>query len=143
MNKLTQVEKETIEKEIKNIIDELIRGCETLDMEMAFGMFSDMPEFLMIGTDGTQCSYDTYLKNNIDYMSTCSSFKLTTFNGEVRILDRDTAVYSWAYGVQAKLKTGEEDIIDRAGASFIFRRLNDKWKVVYYHEASVPPKRIS
>lgn len=142
MNNLTILEKESIEAEIKKIIEGLILGCETLNFDMAFGMFSDTPDFLMIGTDGTQCSYDQYLKNNIDYMSTCSAFKLTTFNGEVRILDRETVIYSWAYGVQAELKTGEKDIIDKAGASFVFRKINNEWKVVYYHEASLPPRRI-
>jgi hypothetical protein len=140
---LSNSEKETIQKELHAAIDTLIAGCETLDMESAFGVFSDSPGFLMMGTDGSLCDHQTYLNNNVDYLMTCSSFELTTFKQEVRILDRDTAVFSWAYGARATLKTGEQDIVENAGATFLFRRLNDEWKVVYYHESSVPPTRIS
>ncbi|MFH1524214.1 MAG: hypothetical protein ABIF04_04555 [Chloroflexota bacterium] len=143
MDTLTHAEKESIEEEIKKAIGDLIQGCETLDMDMAFGMFSNSPDFLMIGTDGTYCDYNTYLGNNIDYLKTCSNFKLTTHGKKIRILDRNTAIYSWSYGAEATLKTGERDIIEKAGASFVFRRMGDEWKVVYYHEASVPPTRLS
>lgn len=140
---LSNSEKETIEKELHAAIDTLIADCEALDMELAFGVFSDPPGFLMMGTDGSLCDYQMYLNNNVDYLMTCSSFELTTFKKEVRILDRGTAVFSWAYGARATLKTGEQDIVENAGATFLFRRLNDEWKVVYYHESSVPPTRIS
>jgi hypothetical protein len=140
---LSSPEKETIEKELHAAIDTLIAGCETLDMELAFAIFSNSPDFLMMSTDGSLCDYQTYLNNNIDYLMTCSRFRLTTFRREVRVLDRDTAVFSWAYGARATLKTGEQDIIENAGATFLFRRVNDEWKVVYYHESSVPPARIT
>jgi len=139
---LSSTEKEAITKELKAAIGSLIRGCEQLDMNMAFDAFLDSPEFLMMGTDGTLCNYDEYLRNNIEYLQSCTSFKLTTFKDEIRILDRKTAIYAWAYGAEATLKTGEKDIVDHAGATFVFQNRAGAWKVVYYHEASVPPKRI-
>lgn len=135
------MEEEVIVEEIRNVIGNLVRGCETLDMDLAFGMFLDSPDFLMIATDGSYSDYNTYLRNNIDYLETCSSFRLTTYGEKVRILDRKTAIYSWAYGAEATLKTGEKDIIEKAGATFVFRKTGGEWKVVYYHEASLPPTR--
>jgi len=120
----------------------LIEGCENLDMDMAFDLFNNSPEFLMMGTGGSVCDYQTYLKDNIEYLETCSRFKLTTFREEIRVLNRDAALFSWAYGVEATLKTGEKDIVEHAGASFIFGRRDNEWKVMYYHESSTPPKRI-
>jgi hypothetical protein len=143
MESLSRAEKDTITREIKAEISRLIAGCESLDMDLAFDMFLDAPDFLMMGTDGTLCDFNTYLKNNIDYLNTCAGFELTTFKEEIRILGLETAIFSWAYGVEATLKKGKMDIIENAGASFIFRKMDGKWKVVYYHESSVPPKRIS
>jgi hypothetical protein len=140
---LSNSEREMIKKELQEAIDTLIAGCEMLDMEMAFRIFSNAPDFLMMGTDGSLCDYQTYLNNNVDYLTTCSRFKLTTLKKEIRILDRDTAIFAWAYRVEATLKTGEQDIVENAGASFVFSKVNDEWKVVYYHESSSPPKRIS
>lgn len=139
---LSYSEKGKIKKELQEAIHTLIAGCEALDMELAFGIFSSSPDFLMMGTDGSLCDYQTYLNNNINYLMTCENFKLTTFQEEIRILDRDMAVFSWGYRVEATLKTGEQDIIENAGASFVFSKVNDEWKVVYYHESSVPLIRI-
>jgi len=139
---LSWAEQERIKEELRGIINTLIRGCEALDMEMAFGMFSDSPDFLMMGTDGSLCDHKTYVKNNVDYLRTCASFELTTFGEEIRILDRDMAIYSWAYGVRATLKTGEQDVVEKAGATFVFGKMGDEWKVDYYHESSLPGTRV-
>jgi hypothetical protein len=139
---LSNSEMGLIKQELQAVIDTLIRGCEALDMETAFGMFDNSPDFLMMGTGGSLCDYQTYLNDNVDYLTTCSAFDLTTLNQEIRVLNRDTALFAWAYQVEATLKTGEKDIIDHAGASFVFRKIEGAWKVVYYHESSMPPTRI-
>ena len=43
-------------------------------------------------------SFYNYLKNNVDYLRTCASFKLTTYRAEIRILDRETAIFAWGMG---------------------------------------------
>ena len=140
---LTRSEIERIHKEIKGVLDTLIFGCENLDMDLAFGMFHESPDFLMMGTGGSLSNYQEYLVNNLDYLKTCSGFKLTTNKKEIRALNCETAICAWAYRVEATLKTGEQDIIENAGASFVFSKINEEWKVVYYHESSSPPIRIS
>jgi hypothetical protein len=140
-NDLATPEKDAIKQEITEHIDELIRGCESLDMEAAFKVFSDSPDFLMMGTDGTLVDHHTYVKNNIEYLLTCSKFRLTTKNAEIRIINPEAAVYAWTYSAEALLKTGERDIIDDAGASFVFHKITGNWKVVYYHESSSIPRR--
>ena len=142
MDTLAPADKNRIEEEISEIINTLIQGCVTLDMDMAFGMFSDDPDFIMMGTDGSQVDHATYVNNNITYLTDCSAFELTTFNGETRVLDENTAIYSWAYQAKATLKSGDIDMVDNAGATFVFRKVDGEWKVVYYHEATVPPRRI-
>ena len=138
---LSENEIEEIKKILDININLLIKGCETLNMEMAFKIFKNSPFFLMMGTDGTLCDYNTYINNNINYLKECSNFKLVTYNKEIRILDQNNAIYSWTYGVEATLKTGDKDIIKNAGASFIFKKINSKWEVVYYHESSLPMER--
>ena len=140
---LQNSEKKIIEDDLNLAIDQLISGCESLNMELAFEIFNDSPDFYMMGTGGNLCDYRTYLSDNFAYLGGCESFKLKTFNRVIHIIDKITAVFSWAYGVEAKQKTGEIDIIDNAGASFFFRKINNKWKVIYYHESSFPMKRIN
>jgi hypothetical protein len=139
--RLTIAEKETIERELREALDTLTAGCEKLDMELAFRIFADSPDFLMMGADGSLCDYQTYLKNNVDYLMDCSTFTLTTLQREYRILGSNTAILSWVYKAEAGFKNGERDVFDRAGASFVFRKMKDDLKVVYYHESSLPPRR--
>jgi hypothetical protein len=140
---ISNSDKEKITNEIKEAVNTVIMGCEALDMDLAFSIFSNSPDFLMIGMDGSLCDYQTYLKNNRDYLMTCSSFTLTTLKEEIKILRRDLAIFAWIYKAEATLKTGEKDIFEKAGATFVFHKIHDEWKVVYYHESTLPPTRIS
>jgi len=141
MNILSNVDKQRIANELKDALDSLIEGCESLDMNQAFDIFWDSPEFRMIAMDGTLCDYQTYLRNNIDYLAECSSFELTTLDERIDVLNSDLGIYSWIYRAVATLRTGEQDVIEKAGASFVFRRLEDQWKVIHYHESTLPPQR--
>ena len=132
-----------IKGEIRNAVDSLIKGCESLNIDQAFGIFRDFPDFRMIAMDGSLCDYQTYLQNNIDYLAECSSFELTTLDERIDILASDIAIFSWIYRVVATLKSGERDLIEKAGATFIFRQIEDQWKVVHYHESTSPPTRLS
>jgi len=122
-------------------VDSLIKGCEALNMDKVFEIFWNSPDFRMISMDGSLCDYQTYLGDNIGYLSECSSFELTTFDERIDVLTSDIAIFSWIYQAVAVLRTGEKDVVDKAGASFIFRRIDSQWKVVYYQESTLPPKR--
>jgi hypothetical protein len=140
---LSSSETAKIEEEIRYAVQTVIQGCEALDMEKAFHLFLDLPDFLMIASDGSLCDYQTYIENNINYLSTCSSFKLTTIRQEVKVLDRDLALCSWIYKADAALNTGEHDLFEKAGATFVFNRIDGEWKVIHYHESALPPVRLT
>jgi hypothetical protein len=139
---LPRSEQKQIEMELREALGVLIRGCQTLDMDLAFSVFSNSPDFRMIGMDGSLCDYEQYLTNNIDYLTACTSFELTTIAEEIKLLAADLAILSWVYRAEATLKTGERDVFERAGATFVFRKMRGEWKTVYYHESTLPPTRI-
>ncbi len=95
----------------------------------------------MIAADGSLCDFVTYYDNNVMYLETCSAFSLTTLETDVLVLRPDLAVLSWTYRAEATLRTGERDVVDRAGASFVFEKRDDEWVVIRYHESSLPPVR--
>jgi hypothetical protein len=136
---LSDSNRKKIEKEIKEEINTLIMKFEVLDTDEAFKIYSDSSDFLMIGSDGSLCDYQTFFNGNKKYLETCSSFKLTTIEEKIKILSSDLVVFSWIYKARAILKTGEQNIWDKAGASFLFKKIDNKWKVIYYHESSLPP----
>lgn len=140
---LPNSEKDKIVKEVKEAFNTVVDGCESLDMELAFKVFYNSPDFYMIAPDCSICDYRTYVDNNIRYLKECSDFKLTTFNEKIKFLSSDRIVYTWIYKAEATLKTGDRDIVEKAAATFLFEKIDNEWKVIYYHEASLPPVRIS
>ena len=78
----------------------------------------------MIASDGYFYNYKTFLNNNKNYFEICSNFKLTTVKQEIKVLSDDSALVSWIYKVIATLKTGEQDIWEKAGATFLFKKIN-------------------
>ena len=136
-------EQEKIRKEIEYEIDNLIRGCEELNLEKAFKVYLKSANFFMIAADGYYYDYQTFYNNNKNYFDILSKFELTTIKRDLKILSNDLVIYSWIYKVIATLKTGEQDILNSAGATFLFKKINDVWTVINYHESSAPPTRKS
>ncbi len=139
---VTEAERKRIEGELDEILAALIAGCEALDLEAAFRRFTRSPEFLMLGSDGSACDFATFFANNRVYLKTCSRFRLTTLTKTIRVFERDLALLAWTYRAEATLKTGETEIVERAAASFVFRRVIAAWQVVFYHESGLPPARV-
>ena len=127
---------ERIEAEVLAVLDRLIDGCERLDMDLAFGIFDRSDTFRMVAGDGTVCSFADYYTNNIAYLETCAAFEIETIRTDVLVLRHDLAILTWSYRVEATLTSGARDIIDRAGATFVFELQDGQWKVVRYHESS-------
>ena len=141
-SRVSESERKTIEAGILALLDRLIAGCESLDMDAAFGPFSRSSEFRMIGADGALCDFATFYRNNVSYLETCSAFSLSTIAADVLVLRLDLAVLSWVYRAEATLAGGERDVIERAGATFVFEKRDGEWKAVRYHESSLQPVRV-
>ena len=127
-----------IEVEILAVLDRLIQGCETLDMDLAFGAFDRSDAFCMVAGDGTLCTFDEYYANNVGYFNHCETFKLETLGTDILVLRDDLAVLTWTYCVDASLTSGVRHQIERAGATFAFQKVEGRWLVVRYHESSSP-----
>ena len=138
---ITEKEIDIIKNEVKSEIDSLIIGCESLDMHLAFKVFSKSPDFFMIASDGNYYDYQTFFNNNKVYLESCSKFELFTTRLDIKVLTSDLVIVSWLYKAVATLETGDQDIIEKAGATFLFKKLDNEWKVINYHESSLPPEK--
>ncbi len=94
VNLLTESDKDLIKKEIRKEIDSLIAGCEMLDMEKAFAVFSDDPGFYMIAADGCSYDYHAFITNNRNYFKSCLAFQRNTDKLGIKVLSADHVVVS-------------------------------------------------
>lgn len=131
-----------MEDELRAVVEELIARCEALDLEAAFAVSSRSPDFLMMGADGSLGDFEAFYRNNAEYFAECTAFEIETIDDDIRVLPGGLVRYAWVYRVVATLKTGEKDIFDEAGATFLFDKSGGTWKAVYYQESAQPPRRV-
>ena len=142
-NGLTADEEAAIEIVLRDKIGALVAGCESLDMDVAFQSFSRSPAFLRMTTDGSLSDCESYISDNVEYMSNCSRFRLHTRDLQVRVLGPAAAVVAWSYSAEASFRSGEQALVEKAGATFVFGLVRGEWQIVYYHESSTPPVRTT
>lgn len=135
-----KIDHEMITQEINQVLDDLIACYEVLDIETSFKFFSTDPDFFMIGSDGLIYDHETFYNANKMYFNECSKYELLTYFRDVKVLTKDLVLVSWHYKAIATRLTGGRDIFDPSGATFLFQRLDGKWKVVNYHESTLHPR---
>jgi hypothetical protein len=136
---LTDAEKAAIQTEIRQAVNTMVQGAQSLDADSAFVIFSDSPEFYSIGMDGSAADYKSIYGANKEFFGSCSQLKFTPIQDDLRFLSNDLVLYAWIYSADADLKSGEHYSYDKVGATFLFKKLQNRWITVYFHESGLPP----
>ncbi len=136
---LTEADKNKVMEDIRSEIAGLSQGAESLNTAMAMALYSDSPEFRFISTDGSLADYSSFYRSSDEFFKSCSSVKFTRLQDEFTFLTDDLVIYSWIYRARAVSKSGERYNYDKIGATFLFRRVDQKWKTIYLHESAGAP----
>ena len=114
---------ETIKADIKNLIDTLIKGYETMDMNIGFKVFSQSPDFYMIAFDGKEYDYQSFMDSNKVFLDSCKTFELYTEKMDIKVLTPDFVVVSWLYKAVATHKSSRKETWENAAATFLFKKI--------------------
>jgi ketosteroid isomerase-like protein len=136
---MTPEEQETAKKEIREVINLLFQACEKLDLEAGLQPFSHSPDFIFINTKGSMMDFQGFKNVNGEFLKTLSSLKYSTVKDEFRFLPNGTVIYAWQGKCEMTLKTGEHFKIDTCGATQIFSKINNQWKIIYSHKSLLRP----
>ncbi len=137
---LTDAEKSAIRTEIRGAVNSMVRGMEILNIDSALAIFAGVPDFTMVTTDGTPTDYNGFYHVNKEFFVAASAVRLITIRDSIRFLNGDLVLYTWFYSADVTVKTGEHYVNDKVGATLLFKRINSRWKAVYFHESALPPK---
>ena len=129
---------ESAKKEVKGAVNAIIQGLEKLDAEALFQSYSDSPGFILFTTDGTTADYRAAKNHHVLWFKSLSSLRVTSVSDEIRFLSDDVAVCAWRATFAMTLKTGGEPKVDFA-ITFVFKKIDNHWKVVYQQTAALPP----
>lgn len=137
---MSDAQKEKIKEEIKEVVDAFIKGIEEANADMVMESFLDSPDFVDI-TNGMAFSYKEIMamKPNFDAIL---NQKCTRVNEKYTFLDKSTVLYIAETKWSTNYKDGHSSITDPQAFLFVFKKIDNGWKVIHlvdsYVEKNVP-----
>jgi len=131
-------EQETAKKEIRQIFDLQIAACEKPDLDALFQAMWNSPDFIAIMADGKTFDYQGAKNSTADFFKAFPSAKFTTVKDEFRFLSNDLVLYAWNGTCDMTLTTGAHSKIDSYAVTYVFRKIDNQWKIIFSHESASP-----
>jgi hypothetical protein len=132
---VSEAQKEKIKREVKEVANTFIKGCEEANADMVMESFLDSPDFVDI-TNGMVFSYKELvaMKPNFDAIL---NQKCTMVSEKYAFLDKLTVLYTAETKWSTNYKDGHSSITDPAALLFVFKKIDNRWKVIYLVDSNV------
>jgi hypothetical protein len=132
---LSDAQKERIKVEVKEVVNSFIKGCEEANADMVMESFLDSPDFVDI-TNGMTFSYKEMMamKPNFDAIL---NQKCTMVNEKYTFLDKSTVLYTAETKWSTNYKDGHSSITDPQTFLFTFKKIDNKWRVIYLVDSNI------
>jgi hypothetical protein len=102
---------------------------------MVIGTFLDSPDFVFL-TNGSTYSCKEVMAMRPNYNEYLNQ-KGTIFDEKFTVLDNSTALYTAKSKWIANYKDGHSSLADPDAFMFMFKKIDNKWKVIYYVDSYV------
>ena len=133
---LTENEKETIKSELQLLMNQFIQNNEIGNVEKAIEPYLDSPEFMSI-SNGQISDYKNFMIANKQYFEALESQKFAESAMIYTFINKETVVITWGCSTLIQMKDEQEIKIDPYTATFIFKKVNELWKIIYCHGSGV------
>jgi ketosteroid isomerase-like protein len=136
---MTPQEQETAKKEIREAVRVIFQNLEKMDVEALFQSYSNSSDLIFFTTDGSKTGFQEAKNHHAAWFKSLSSLKVTTNTDDFRFLPGNIIICSWLGKFEMTLGSGEQLKINKFGITFIFRKIDNQWKVIYQHSSALPP----
>jgi hypothetical protein len=132
---VSDAQKEKIKGEVKEVVNTFIKGCEEVNFDMVTESFLDSSDFVYI-TNGKTYSYKEIMAMRPNYDGLLNQ-KITTVDEKYTVLDNSTVIYTSNSKCVTKFKDGHSTLYDPDAFMFMFKKIDNKWRVIYYVDSYV------
>src|SRR5665647_3027873 len=137
---VSDAQKEKIKGEVKEVVNIFIKGCEELNFDIAIEPFLDSPDFEYIA-NGKPYNYQELMAMRPLFDKMINQ-KLTIADEKYKVLDNSTVLFTTNYKWLQNYKDDHSILEDPASFMFMFKKINNKWRIIYwvdsYVEKNVP-----
>ena len=132
---VSDAQKEKIKGEVKKVVDSFIKGCEEANADMVMESFLDSPDFIDI-TNGMTFCYKEMMDMKPNFNAILNQ-KCTIINEKYTFLDKSTVLYTAETKWSTNYKDGHSSITDPQAFLFTFKKIDDKWRIIYLVDSNV------
>jgi hypothetical protein len=129
-------EKDKIKVAIKEVVNTFIKGCEEANFDMAIEPFFDSPDFVFIN-NGKTLSYKEVVDGSKPVFNTLLNQQITIIDEKYAFPDNSTVLYTVNVKSLANYKDGHSLLADPEVLLFIFKKIDNRWRVIYYVDSYV------
>jgi hypothetical protein len=132
---VSDVQKEKIKGEVKEVANKIIKGCEEANFDMAFETCLDSPDFVLL-SNGKTYSYKQLMDMKPAFNSLLNQ-KCTIVNEKYAVLDNSTVLYTADSKWSVNYKDGHSTLEDPEAILLLFKKIDGKWKVTYFVDSFI------
>jgi hypothetical protein len=132
---VSDAQKEKIKGEVKEVVNTFIKGCDELNFDMAIEPFLDSPDFEYIA-NGKTYNYQELMSMRPLFDKMINQ-KLTIADEKYKVLDNSTVLFTTNYKWLQNYKDGHSILEDPASFMFMFKKINNKWRIIYWVDSYV------
>lgn len=139
---LTEVQKQKIREEIQQVISQIYEAAATVDTTKLYEVFSFAHnDFLYVETTGAFYDEATYRQMVRQFYGPITSEIIAKGREKYTFLSDDHVLWSYSGVLTANYKSGRQVKYDPFGMTMLFRKTDNKWKVVLLQESTQEPSQ--
>ena len=138
---MNNAESGNIMKDVNECYDKLTEHASKAQLEPFLSYYHDSPDFLSFSADGKLSNYDQFKKACSDYYNAIREQLIVTAQKQVHVVEKDIVIVGWTGDIIATFKNGDIVKMKNYSITSVFKKINNKWKVIHDHE-SAPPAEI-
>jgi len=136
---MTPQEQEVAKKEISEVLNQQLQTASNLDAEALLQLYSNSSDFILLTTTGSMADYQGTKNGTAEMYKSLAALKFTTIKNEFRFLPGNIVICAWLGKCDITFKTEERATIDSYAITFVFKKLDNHWQIIYSHESASPP----
>jgi hypothetical protein len=146
---LSDAQKEKIKREVKEVVNTIIRSAEEANFDMMIEPLYDSPDFVFY-TNGLTFNYQDVLAMKSAFEQVLNQ-KITIIDEKYTFLDNSSVIYTSNITSAVNYKDGHSTILKPEALEFIFKKIDNQWKIIHYCDsygekivkASETPKELN
>jgi hypothetical protein len=133
---VSDAQKEKIQGEVKEVVNNMFKGCEEANFEQVTESFLDSPDFIYI-FNGVSMNYKGLVDGVKPLFSSLINQKVTITDEKYNFLNNSTVIYTTNCKFLENYKDGHAILSDPMVIQVTFKTINGVWKAINGVESSV------